>query len=634
MNYNTNVANGNTQVQIAKLLSSPAINPNGVSGFNAVQNSTTGGVDVGFSLADTTGVASITLLRNFVPDIGTATVLQSWNPVQAAYAWSDTDNGLASTANAYYWLTLSPTGISGKSVTIGPIVLLLNPQLSAPPAATGISASSSATVNGQVSVTVNVTAIQASSIKIYVQGYRGSSTFVAVAQQALAPIQFNLDATGETITLKAVSVSTGGTEAPSGPTKTLTLNGVATVPAQVQGVVVEQLSTGNQISFPQSRDKVTSYKLFVGQRNTIFFVSTLLTTLTSTASTINYLDTAGLTGDWQYFVVATNSVGDSSPSAATFPFVLFTSALMPGNVPVNTTNTATVDSVDAGTSALARIYGAGGVGTSYTRITGFGTLNRPPGDVAGLAYNTAYAIMWDGFGFIAASTYPGTLPDSYEYVGTIKTTTATGVVGSGATVTLVIDGAGHVIQANPGALGTSFVSATVVLGGGGGGSGAQIQANVDVPSGTIPTYTVLKGGTGYTLAPTGTVIGGGSPGVPSGGGSTGGSGGSRTGCVEEGTVVEVPEGTTEELLPCNEWTVVDVGDGPLFLHPDTLVSVFKRARDLTPEDMIEVKDGNWSKGSIGSDDHVGVKVKRKCPGGVYHAGPSMIRLHNAKIALE
>jgi hypothetical protein len=215
MNYNTNVATGPTQVQIAQLLSSPAINRNGVSGFTAVPNATTGGVDVSFSLVDLTGVASITLLRNFVRDIGTATVLQSWQPVQAAYAWSDTDNGLQSTANAYYWLTLAPTGISGKPVSVGPIVLLLNPQLSAPPPASGISASSSATVNGEVSVTVNVTAIQASSVKIYVSGYHGSSTFVAVAQQALAPIQFNLDATGETITLKAVSISTGGTEAQS-----------------------------------------------------------------------------------------------------------------------------------------------------------------------------------------------------------------------------------------------------------------------------------------------------------------------------------------------------------------------------------------------------------------------------------
>src|SRR5260370_38445244 len=104
MNSNTNVATGPTQVQIAQLLSSPAINRNGVSGFTAVPNATTGGVDVSFSLADLTGVASITLLRNFVMDIGTATVLQSWQPVQPAYAWSDTDNGLQPTRNDYYWL--------------------------------------------------------------------------------------------------------------------------------------------------------------------------------------------------------------------------------------------------------------------------------------------------------------------------------------------------------------------------------------------------------------------------------------------------------------------------------------------------------------------------------------------------
>jgi hypothetical protein len=622
------------QAQLDQLLASPAINANGVSGFSAVPNSTTGGIDVSFNLVSLTGIDSITLLRNFVPDIGTATVLQTWNPLQAAYAWSDTDNALANIANAYYWLTLAPTGVSGKSVNVGPIILLLNPQLTPPPPATDISASSSATVNGKVTITVNVTAVEASSIKIYVSGYHGSATFVAVAQQSTAPIQFVLDATGEEIVLEAISVSTGGTEAATGPTTTAILNGAPTLPAKVMGVVVAQISTGNQITFPQSLDKVTSYKIFKAPRQTPFFSATLLTTLTSTASVIDYLDTAGLQGDSEYFVVATNPVGDSLESDAATPFVMFTSALMPTNVPVNTTNTATVDSIDAGSTALIRVYGPSGVGTSYNRITGFGSETRPPGDITGLGYSTTYSVMWTGTDLIAVTSYVGTLPDNYELVATVTTPSATGVVGTGATLTIVIDGSGHVIQANPGALGNNYLSATVDLGGGGGGSGAQIQANVDVPSGTIPTYTVLTGGDGYTVAPTGTVVGGGAAGVPGGGGATGGTGGSRVGCVEEGTVVEVPEGTVETLESCNEWTVIDIGSGPLYMHPDTLVSVFKKASDLTSEDMIEVKAGKWARGSISSDSHPGVKVKRTCPGGVYHAGPSMIRLHNFKPVLS
>jgi hypothetical protein len=195
----------------------------------------------------------------------------------------------------------------------------------------------------------------------------------------------------------------------------------------------------------------------------------------------------------------------------------------------------------------------------------------------------------------------------------------------------VVDGSGHVIQLNANATGGGYVSATVNFTGG-GGSGAQATANVD-GSGHVTSYTVKNGGTGYATAPTATVVGGSSTGVPGGGGSTGGSGGTR-GCVEEGTEVEVPEGTTEELLPCEEWIVLELGDGPLRMHPQTLVSVFKEAWELTEDDRIEVKGAMWRKGLVSFETRAGVKVKRTCPGGVYHAGPSRVRVHNQKINLQ
>jgi hypothetical protein len=617
-----------TSQQISQLLASPKINQNAISGFTAIPNSTTNGVDVSFTLTNTTGISTVNLLRNYVGAISTATLLQSWGVVGSIYAWSDTASQLQETALAYYWLVLSPVGVTGTSVTVGPQIILLNPDLLAPTGADGISASAEAVINGSQLTTVNVTT-DAPSIKIYVSGYHGNAGFVAVAQASIAPIQFNLDATGETVTLKAIEVSTGGTEAATGPTATLTLNGQATVPAQIQNIVVAQLSSGNQIDFPASKDNVTSYKLYVGQYGSIFSVATLLATLTSIANTVNYLDTNGLGGNWQYFVVAVNAIGSSTPSAAAFPPAIYSSATIPSNVPANTANNATVDSVDSGTSALVRIYGPGGVGTSYLHYTGYGSVTRSPGTVSGLGYATVYDIIWTGSQFIAVTTYPATLPDNFEFIGGLTTTSQTGVVGSGATVTLVINSSGNVIQANPGNLGSNYVTATVDLTGGGGGSGAVIQANV--VNGQITSYTVINGGVGYSVAPTGTVVGGSATGTTGGGGSTGSPSGSRIGCVEEGTLVEIPEGTVEELLPCDEWVVVDVGNGPLYMAPDTLVSVFKKAKDLTSEDMIEVKHGNWRKGDVSTNCHSGTKVKRACPGGVYHAGPDMVRVHNMKL---
>lgn len=614
-------------VQLAALVASPAIPTNAISGFTVAANPTTSGNDVKFSLTTTTGISAVTLGRGYVNDSAQAVILQTWNPSVSAFTWSDTDSALQSEQQAFYWIVLSPTGTSGTPVTVGPQAIELNPQLGLPVPSAVISASSSAAANGFVTITVNVSGI-APSQKIYASGYKGNAAFVAVAQSVGSPIQFTMQATGETVTLKAIGVSAGGTEAASGPTTTITLNGVLTVPAQPQGVAVVQIATGNQISFPASKDASSTYMLYRAQRGQAFVSASLLATVTGTAGTIIYLDTGGLSGDWEYFILATNAAGNSSPSLPASPAVLFTSAGVPPNAPANTTNNATIDSIDSGTSALARIYGPGGVGTSYLRYTGFGSLTRPNGTIAGLAYATVYAVLWTGSTYAAVTSYTATLPDGYELVGTFQTTQATGVVGTGATVAIVISG-GIVIQANPVNTGSGYVTATVNISGG-GGSGAQIQANVS--GGKVTSYTVINGGSGYTTAPTGTVVGGSSAGVTGGGGSTGTIAGSR-GCVEVGTEVEVPEGTVEELLTCSDWVLVDVGDGPVYMHPETLVSVFKQANELTPEDRIEVKGGIWRTGAIGTATHEGIKVKRACPGGVYFAGPNKIRLHNQKIVM-
>lgn len=514
------------EVQLGQLVQSPTISANAISGFKAAQNTVTSGIDVSFELTDLTGISSITLLRNYVLDPATATVLQTWNPILADYTWSDTDTALQQQASAFYWLVLSPKGTSGTSVQVGPQNIALNPDLSPPLPVASISASHGAVVDGVLTVTVNVTTA-APSIKIYIQNYRGNPAFVAVAQQSTSPIQFTLDATGETITIKAIAVSIGGAEATTGPTTTLTLSGAGTVPATVQDVLVTQIATGNQISFPTSKDAGPIYKIYRAQRGDSFLTATLLATVSSTAGTVQYLDTGGLAGDWEYFIIATNGAGDSLPSAPAFPIIFYSSAGLPPNVPTNTTNTATIDSVDAGSNVVVRIYGASGPGTSYNKITGFGSLIRPNGTISGLFYSTQYVILWTGSTYIAPNFYFSSLPDGYDFVGTIVTTAPTGVVGSGATFSMVIDGSGHVIQANPVTLGSGYGGATTAISGG-GGTDAVVQPNI-VPPGAITSYTVINGGTGYTSVPSGVVIPGGGGGTTGGGGSSGSATGSRNG---------------------------------------------------------------------------------------------------------
>lgn len=534
-----------------KQMSTPKIDANAISSFVTEANATTQGVDVSFSIVNATGMDSVTLLRATVMDISQAVVLQTWSASNASFTWSDTDKVLQSSAQAYYWLKLEPvnSSLNGSEVVVGPDYILLNPSLVPPPGATAISASHAAAANGLILLTINVSGIdQGDSIKIYASNYRGNPAAVAVGQNSSAPLQLMLQATGETITLEAIAVSAGGTEAASGPTCTLTLNATATAPAQVQDITVAQIATGNQVMWPSSIEAgVTSYQLYRGQRQDPFSSASLLATVAATSvGTVEYLDTVGLSGDWQYFVLTVSGSGTSPASAAATPPITYTSATLPTNVPTNATNNATVDSIDAGSSATIRIYGPGGVGTGYTRTTGFGTLTRPAGSITGMPYTTSYWVYYIPASqtFLATTSYIDTLPDGYEWVGTVK---------------------------------------TVASGGSGGTSG--------------------------------------------GGGPSSGP----SGCVEEGTFTICPVGTFAERLPNSDWIELDLGDGVLAMAPDTLVSVWKKASELTREDRVEVKGAGWRKPeSIMVSRREGFKIRRTCPGGTYFAGPSLARLHNVK----
>lgn len=299
-------------VQLDRLIQSPIISSTSVSGFMVSQNSTTKGVDVSFSLASNTGVSGITLLRNFSMDPATATALQSWLPNQTKYVWSDTDQSLQSHAKAFYWLILSPQGTTGESAQIGPQSVALNQQTASPATPSAISASHGVPVSGQITVTVNVS-FSSPSVKIYIAPYQGNPQFLAISQGS-APLQFALNATGELTTIKAVGVSAGGAESAVGATTTLLLNSTATVPATIQSLTASHVTSGNQVSWPSSKDAGPAYKIYKALNGQPFSSATLLTTVTSTAGTVVFLDVGESAGK-EYFVVATNSVGDSLPSA-------------------------------------------------------------------------------------------------------------------------------------------------------------------------------------------------------------------------------------------------------------------------------------------------------------------------------
>jgi hypothetical protein len=221
------------------------------------------------------------------------------------------------------------------------------------------------------------------------------------------------------------------------------------------------------------------------------------------------------------------------------------------NAPSNSVNNATVDSVDAENgSAIVRVYGPGGVGSSWTQSYGQGTRTFPGGTITGLTYSTNYYVVWDTVdqAYLVNTSLEQSMADSYVFAGQVT--------------------------------------------------------------------TVASGGSGGTLG---------------GGGINYGPGG----CTEVGTELEFPSGaeTKMRVEECHDWIEMELDSGArLAMARGTLVSVFRRAEDLQPGDLVEV----GREGMVSAVKRVGESrrqsqkmVVRVKPQGVYWANG--VRVHNMKL---
>jgi hypothetical protein len=194
------------------------------------------------------------------------------------------------------------------------------------------------------------------------------------------------------------------------------------------------------------------------------------------------------------------------------------------NLPLNQTNFATVDSVAAGGTASARVYGPGGVGSGYNRQVGTHTIPRPSGTITGLPYGADRFIAYDGTQFQVTSTLATLLPDTWEPVGKVS------IIANGAGLVLpVIKGvvvSGSIIGyqiINPGNGLTSPPILTIT-----DSTGSGATATCQISAGQVTQVTPGNVGTLYSSTPTVTPTGGVSAGNAGGGGAVGGNGGRLT----------------------------------------------------------------------------------------------------------
>jgi hypothetical protein len=148
-------------------------------------------------------------------------------------------------------------------------------------------------------------------------------------------------------------------------------------------------------------------------------------------------------------IQAVNVVGVASPWVQAGPETVTasTSTLISGglspNIPYNISNTATIDSIldVSGTTASIRVYGPGGVGTSWDQITGAGTVTFAATDITGCDLSTVYYVCINNslldhragglaYDYLVFTDYNETLSDYYVSVGSTVTVAAGGTGGT------------------------------------------------------------------------------------------------------------------------------------------------------------------------------------------------------------
>ena len=191
------------------------------------------------------------------------------------------------------------------------------------------------------------------------------------------------------------------------------------------------------------------------------------------------------------------------------------------NISLNQSNFAIIDSIADGASAMVRIYGSGGVGTSWPRISGGSSQVIPPGTILNVAYGSNPFVAWDGAQYRLVASLTQTFPDRWIPVGKVSVIangsgltlpTIKAVVVGGAIVAYQIIDAGNDLTAPP------TIAITDL-------SGSGATATAVVQAGSMIQVIPGNAGSGYSTRPTVTASGGVSGGKSGGGGVMGSNGG-------------------------------------------------------------------------------------------------------------
>lgn len=113
------------------------------------------------------------------------------------------------------------------------------------------------------------------------------------------------------------------------------------------------------------------------------------------------------------------------------------SAKLVRNVTTNTTNNCVVDSLVGASSAVVRVYGPGGPGTTWNQFVGGVKSADFSAFVGSAPFSTQVFVYFDGANFQVTTNAFQTMPDGLIFCGTCRTVApnGTGAIGGGGTPT-------------------------------------------------------------------------------------------------------------------------------------------------------------------------------------------------------
>jgi hypothetical protein len=272
--------------------------------------------NVAVTATGTAGISSLELRRSFSSSFSSATLLSILSVVAGTQIYHDTDPAIVQ-QKVWYWVVangslLKASGYISLTTPLPPVPL------------DSFDASHDAVVNGASKINIVVDPPSGSdvgSVRVRVNGYKGVARDVIVAQDLDSKFSFNLEQTGEIVTLKASVLNSAGDDGydlGNELTKVLTLDAPATVPTKPVISRATCFANGVQVDVEAGLEaSITSYKLYRQPRGG--GAQILIATVKSTGEPIvSLFDPNGDAVTYQWYVSAVNATGEGALSDAVF----------------------------------------------------------------------------------------------------------------------------------------------------------------------------------------------------------------------------------------------------------------------------------------------------------------------------